>query len=118
MCVSSHCEDHREGKPVLARNQATNFLTKVRRKHGHGSLHKVHACRSLASVAIKRGVDFDEMRNVGDMHTNVICAVIILLDGYSIVKVAGTGRVDRENAVFSEVATSFNLPFRNPEGSG
>jgi len=115
MCILGHSKNHRKGEPVLARNQTTNLLTQVRRKHRYSSLHEVHARRSLTSVTIKRGVNFNEMRDVGDMHSNIISAVIIFLDRESIVKVTSANRVDCENAVFPEVTASFYLTLGNPE---
>ena len=67
------------GEPVPVSNQAENFLTKVRQKHVYGALHEIHAGCSLVSIAIKRGVDIDEMQNIGDTHANIISVITILL---------------------------------------
>ena len=106
MRILSRGENHREGEPVLARIQTTNLRTRVRREHRRGALREVRARRSLTSVTIKKGVKFNKMRDIGDMHSNIISPVV---------KVTSANPVDCENAVFTQVTPRFYLALGNLE---
>ena len=72
-------------------------------QHRDGTLHQVDAGCALASITIQGGVRLDEVRDVGDVHTDVVRTILVDLDRQSIVEVLRGIRVDGEGTLPTEV---------------
>jgi hypothetical protein len=92
-------EDDREGKAILARDQAAQLLAESRRQHWHSTLHEVDTGRTLLGVPIKSGVWLDEVRDIRDVDANIVGAIFVVLDGEGVVKVLGSLRVNSKYAL-------------------
>lgn len=93
----------------MAGQETAELLAQSGGKHGDGTLHQVHASSTLTSVAVQSGVGLDEVRNVGDMDTDVVCAILVDLYGNCIVEILGRVGVDSECTLSAKILTNFKL---------
>ena len=98
-----------EREAFLARSQTAQLLAKSRGQHRDGTLHQVDAGCALASITIQSGVRFDKVRDVGDVHTDVVRTILVDLDGQSIVEVLRGIRVDGEGTLPTEILAGLQL---------
>lgn len=68
-------------KPLFSRDKTAELLTQRRRQHRHCTLDEVNTRGPLAGVTIKGGIRFDEVRNIGDVNTDVEGAVLVRCNG-------------------------------------
>jgi hypothetical protein len=61
----------------MSGNKTAKLLAECGRQHGNGTLHEINAGCSFPGVAVQGSVWFHEVRNVRNMHANVIGAVFI-----------------------------------------
>ena len=70
-----------ERKPLFSRDKTAKLLTQRRRQHRHRTLDKVNTRGPFAGVAVKGGIRLDEVRNIGDMNTDIKGAVLVRCNG-------------------------------------
>jgi hypothetical protein len=80
----------------LTREKTAQLFTQGRREHGYSTLHKVNACCPLTGIPIQRSVSFDEERNICNVYANIISAIIVCLDGKSVIDIFSSFRIDAE----------------------
>ena len=111
--IFRHRKDDREGQALLARKKTADLLAQSRREHWHRALHDVNARRPLPSIAVKSRVGLDEKRDIRDMYTDVIRAVLVNLDRHSIVEILGVLWVNGEDTLAAEVFADVELALRD-----
>lgn len=116
--LRSDSEDDGERKTVLARSQTAQLLAQSRRQHRDGTLHQVYAGCTLASVTVKGGIRLDEVRDVGNMDANFVRAVLVDLDGQSIVQVLRGIRINGEGTLPAEILAGLQLVVRDATAPG
>ena len=119
-----------ESESLLVGSQAAELFGQLRRKHWDGSLHQIHAGGSFPSIAVKGGVGFHwdqltrpcfkaavikrtrltEERDVGDVDTNGVCAISVVLDGQGVVEILRGGGIDSEYTVLAQILSHFEFP--------
>ena len=97
----------------MTRQQTADLLAERRGQHGNGALHKVHACRALPSIAVKGSVGLDKVRDIGNVHANIVSAVVVRLDGEGIIEILRIFGVDRKDTLAAEILTSIELALGN-----
>ena len=81
------------------------------------AMNEVHAGGALTGIAVKGRVRLDQVRNISDVHTDVVRAVLVEPDRQRIVEILGRLGVDREQALGTEVLANLKLALRNAEVS-
>ena len=107
--LGSDGEDDGESQTVLTRIQTAQLLAQSRGQHRDGTLHQVDASSTLARIAVQSRVGFDEVRDIGNVHADVIRTILVDLDGQGIIEVLGCIRVDCEGTLSAEVLASLEL---------
>ena len=101
--VLRHREDNGKGETLLTGQQTADLLAKRRRQHWDSTLHEVHACRALPGVTVEGSVGFDEVGDVGNVHADIVCTVVISLDGKRIVKILSVNWIDGKDTLATKV---------------
>ena len=114
LALFRHREDNREGKALLAGKKAAELLAQGGRKHRHGALDEVDTGSTLARIAVESSVGLDKVGNVGDVNPNVIRAVLVDLNGESVVEILGSVGIDSEDTLATEILANLELMFRYP----
>jgi len=83
-----------ERKPFFSRDKTAKLLTQRRRQHRHCTLDEVNTRGPLARVAVKGGIRLNEVRDVGDVNTNVKGAILVRCNGQRVINILGTIGVD------------------------
>ena len=109
LCVLSHREDDRECKALLAGKKTADLLAERRREHRDGTLHQVNTRSPLPGIAVESRIRLDEERDIGDMNTNVVGAVVIGLDGHGVVQILSVFRINGEDALAAKVLANIEL---------
>jgi hypothetical protein len=97
----------------LAGDQAAELLTECRRKHWHCALHQIDTGGTFASITIQSSIGLHKVRDVCDVHSNVISAIFVDLEGYRIIKILCSFRINCEYAFAAQILAYFELAFRN-----
>jgi hypothetical protein len=108
--VAGYGEDSRKGQAILTRNKTAQLLAQSRRKHRDSTLNEVHARGTFTSIAVQGGVGLDEVRNVRNVNPDIVCAVLVQLDGKSVVKILGCLGIDAEDTVRAKILANLELP--------
>jgi hypothetical protein len=53
------------------------------------------------------------MRDIGDVNTDVVAPILIVLDGQRIVEVLGSFGIDGEDTLLTQIFSYFELTLRN-----
>ena len=107
--VLGHREDDGEGEAILARQETAHLLAQRRWQHRDGALYEVDAGRPLPCIAVESSVGLDEVRHIGNVHTDVVRPVFVGLDGNSIVEVLRVLGINSEDTLAAEVLANFQL---------
>ena len=99
----SHREDDGEGKAFLPREKTAELLAQGGRQHRDRALDEVHAGGALASITVEGSVGFDEVGDVGNVHADIVCTVVISLDGKRIVKILSVNWIDGKDTLATKV---------------
>ena len=97
----------------MSGKKTANLFAQRRWQHWDGALHKVNARRPLPSIAVKSRVGLDEKRDIRDMYTDVIRAVLVNLDRHSIFEILGVLWVNGEDTLAAEVFADVELALRD-----
>jgi hypothetical protein len=106
-------EDNRERKALQARLKTAELLGESRRQHWHSALHEIDTSRPLLCVTVQSSVGLNEMRDIGDVNTDVVAPILIVLDGQRIVEVLGSFGIDGEDTLLTQIFSYFELTLRN-----
>lgn len=78
-------------------------------------MNEVNTGGTLTSIAVESSVGLDEVSDIGDVDTDVVCAILVERDRQSVVKILGSVGVDGENALLTEVLANLDFPFGNAD---
>lgn len=90
---------------ILIGAQGTQVIRQALRQHGKHAIGKVHRRRAMAGLQVDMPVPGNIVRNVGDMHAQLIAALGRALERDGIVKVARINRVDGDDKTIAQVTT-------------
>ncbi len=91
-------------KTVLVRAKRTQVTGQAFGQHGKHAIGQIHRCRTMASLKIDMPVPSHIVRNVSDMHTQLVATLGRALKRNGIVKVARVDRVDRDDKAVAQIA--------------
>ena len=97
--ISVAVEGHKNtlGKPIFPFLQAADVVGQRLGQHGNDLARQVNAGAAMAGFIVNERIGSYVMRYVGDVHAKQPVSMLVLFEGYGVVKILGVFRVDGNN---------------------